>query len=1023
MFCISSPFRARAWVDPRRIAGSGTVLIACALLWTAFVHDAHAQSSAALQGRVFDGSGAVLPGATVRVRGPSTGFDRSVPAGREGRYHVAGIPAGSYDVTASQTGFRSEVLQGLYFEVGRTVVRDFNLVVGDQTETIVVRAEFPLIDRATTTVGHVVTAETIHTIPLNGRRFIDLGLLVPGSVTPSQTGFSTTPTVRGTGALAINTAGNREEAVGFLINGVTTNNLTFGSLMFQPPIASVQEFKVDNAALSAQFGHVSGAIVNIITRSGTDQVHGEVFEFFRDDALDARNFFEFRSSEPHPFRRNQFGGSLGGPLVRRSTFFFATYEGLRQRQGLDMNSLVLSEEERGAAMAPPVRRLVELIPRANYVDPDGTSRFVGSATAVTDADRWTVDLRQNLGSIDRVHAHYGRQLISPVEPGWQGTTIPGFGSRSTIRRGVLTINETRIVGPALVNEARFGRSTLFNTNTPGAELNPADLGIENGVVRPIGLPQMLVAGSLNFGGPANFPNGRDDVSYVFSDTLSYVRGRHSMKIGGEYRHFINENFSEGTGVFSFPSVAAFLAGSANAFSITLGARRNHIDQRAAALFVQDSVVIRSNLTLELGLRYEWHVTPTERDDQFVVFDAPSASLVRVGVDVDEIYRQNNRNFEPRAGVAWDASGDGRTVWRAAYTWTVDEPGTTVVRDTAGNPPFATPLATAGVIPLDSALRTTSPAGLAPATVDPGFRNASLHAWNVNVQQQVRPDLAVMAGYFGSRGRDLRISRNINQPLNGVRPFDALSPSSPILPGAPLGNVTQVESTGFSTYNALWIAARKRLSRGLQFDASYTWSKSLDTNSLNSSGFAVQDSYDIPNQYGLSDFDALHRFVLSATYAPPFTGHVLARGWQFAVIVQSQGGNPVNIVTSSSTLNGTPNTVRPDVVGPIRMIGSVDEWFDSTAFAAVGRFGNLGRNVVIGPAFHNVDFSVARRLNPTRRFGIEFRLEVFDLFNHPNLGPPGNIVGSPTFGKITRTRLSTGEGGSSRQIQLGAKLQF
>ena len=191
-----------------------------------------------------------------------------------------------------------------------------------------------------------------------------------------------------------------------------------------------------------------------------------------------------------------------------------------------------------------------------------------------------------------------------------------------------------------------------------------------------------------------------------------------MKVGGEYRHFLNENLNEGTGSFNFPTVAAFLAGTANAFRITLGERRNHIDQRAAALFVQDAIRVRPNLTLELGLRYEWHVTPTERDNQFVVFDAGRASLLRVGVDVDRVYQQNNRNFEPRLGVAWDASGDGRTVLRAAYAVAVDEPSTTVVRDIVANPPFATPLATSGAIPLASALTMTQPAGLAPATVDP-----------------------------------------------------------------------------------------------------------------------------------------------------------------------------------------------------------------------------------------------------------------------------------------------------------------
>src|SRR5262245_45654780 len=336
----------------------------------------HGQPGATLQGRVFDASDAVIRGATISVRNTTTGFDRSVVTDDEGRYGVEAIPAGSYEVAAVAPGFRQEVIEAFVVEVGRALQRDFRLEVGERSDTVVVRAELPLIDRVTSTVGHVISERTIQEIPLNGRYFTDLGLLAPGSVAPSQTGFSTTPS-RGLGALAINTAGNREEAVGFFLNGVPTNNLTFGSLSFQPPIGSIREFKVDNSAFSKEHGHVSGAIVNIVSRSGTDTFQGDAYEFFRNEALDARNFFEFNSAEPHPFERNQFGGSLGGPVIRRRSFFFATYEGLRQQQGLDMNSLVLSDEQRAAAVEPAARQLIELVPPANFVDAAGVSRFVG----------------------------------------------------------------------------------------------------------------------------------------------------------------------------------------------------------------------------------------------------------------------------------------------------------------------------------------------------------------------------------------------------------------------------------------------------------------------------------------------------------------------------------------------------------------------------------------------------------------------------------------------------------------------
>ena len=230
----------------------------------------------------------------------------------------------------------------------------------------------------------------------------------------------------------------------------------------------------------------------------------------------------------------------------------------------------------------------------------------------------------------------------------------------------------------------------------------------------------------------------------------------------------------------------------------------------------------------------------------------------------------------------------------------------------------------------------------------------------------------------------------------MRPYPALSASSPILPGTPLGNITQVESTGNSSYNALWVTANQRLAHGLQFNASYTWSKSLDYNSLSSQGVVVQNSYDLRGDRGLSDFDARHRFVVSAIYELPFRGNQFVDGWQLAAIVQAQSGNPVNIVTSNSTVNGVANTLRPDVTGPIKIIGSVERWFDTSVFTPVARFGNLGRNVVIGPGFNNTDFSIIKNTKLGERLRSQFRAEFFDLFNHANFGQPGNVVGTPAL---------------------------
>lgn len=481
-------------------------------------------------------------------------------------------------------------------------------------------------------------------------------------------------------------------------------------------------------------------------------------------------------------------------------------------------------------------------------------------------------------------------------------------------------------------------------------------------------------------------------------------------------------------MFNFPSIGAFIQGNANSFSITLGSPSSRISQGALDLFAMDSIKWKPNLTIELGLRYAWNMTPTERSDRFIVFDPERAALVRVGVDIDRVYRSNAKNFQPRVGLAWDPFKNGRTSLRAAYAIMTEQPLVNAVRSTATNPPLATPLTFTGVVRFDNALSVAGSTGLAPITVDHDYKNSYVQSWNLNMQRELLRDLVVMAGYFGSKGTRLRLSRNINQPgqpVNGLRPFARLSGSSPILPGALLGNITQIEGSGNSSYNALWASVNLRFSRGLQLNSSYTWSKSIDYNSSNTVETAVtfQNSYDIKGDRGLSDFDARHRFVLSGIYDLPFKGNRFAEGWQLAAIIQMQTGNPVNIVTSNSTVNGVANTIRPDVVGPMRIVGSPDRWFETGVFVPVARFGNLGRNAIIGPGFNNVDFSVLKNTKLTERLRLQFRAEAFDLFNHPSFGQPGRVVGTPGFGRITNTRFPTGDSGSSRQLQFALKFLF
>jgi hypothetical protein len=995
-------------------------LLICALLLGIAVGLCKADSYSTLIGRVIDPSDRAVPGAEIVLRDSETLIERSVTTNSDGIYEIPALPVGTYLLQVSAVGFRTSIVDGLTTEVARTLVQEVRLEIGDISQEVTVKSQAALLDGATTSVGYVIDVRTVQELPLNGRHFLDLAMLAPGSVTSTQNGFNSAPT-RGLGAFSINTAGNRDDTVNYLINGITINDLLFNGILFQPSISTVQEFKIDNSTPSAEYGHSSGAVVNVATRSGTNQFHGELFEFLRNDALDARDFFTLTSSKPQPFKRNQFGANLGGPIFKSKTFFFLSYEGLRQEQNVDLNSVVLSDADRSMITDSVIAKLVQLIPRPNFIDSSGTPRFIGSARAPVEGDQWSMDINHAIHQSDQLHGYYNAYLTNTLEPAGRGNTLPGFGYDSKALRQFFSLNEIHTFGDR-INDVRVGLNRQSSSTEPNALLNPANFGIQDGISQPIGLPQMNIAGgALNFGGPSPYPSGRGDTTFVAGDTLSCLCGRHSLKFGGEFRQFLNNNYRLGSGAFNFPSVAAFLADTANSFSVTLGNQSNSIAQAAIGFFVQDYFSWRRNFTLDIGLRYDWNMTPEERYNRFIIFDPASGSLVRAGTGSNAVYHQNDKNFQPRIGFAWDPFKDGKTSVRAAYSLFVDQPITNVVAGLSANPPLATPLTFAGTIQMASAIDVARVAGLAPVSVDHGFDNGYLQSWNFNLQRQLFANLAIMAGYFGSKGTHLILQRNINQPVEGVRPYPDVSESSEILPGTPLGNITQTESTGNSSYNALWVSLSKRLARGLELNAYYTWSKSLDNTSQSSEGIVVQDSYNLRGSWGLSEFDARNRFVASALYDLPFQSDRLVRGWQLGIVTQAQSGNPVNIVTSNSTLTGVANTVRPDVDGPVPIIGSVDQWFDAAVFTRVAGFGSLGRNVVIGPGFDNTDVSIIKNTEVGEKVLVQFRAEAFDLFNHANFGQPGNVVGTPGFGRITSTRFPTGESGSSRQLQFAVKL--
>jgi len=921
--------------------------------------------------------------------------------------------------------------------------------------------------------------------------------LTPGTMTPPANGFLSAP-LRGQGSFGINTAGQREDTTNWLVNGINLNDNVQNQITFQPPIDTLSEYKIDNSAFPAEYGRNAGAIVNLATRSGSNNYHGELFEFFRNNDLDARNFFNTvkdsrgNPSPQAPFKRNEFGADFGGPIVKNKVFFFLAYESIRQHQSITVTSIVPSQNDLAAAPPPTaaVKSLLALIPAANSVgsgspaDPATFNGFTGGTLANVNLNQGSADIDVELRQKDRLHGYYVVQKDLRQEPtagGAIAANLPGYGDTRDGFRHLATVSEDHTFGPTLANTVRLGFNRIHLTFLPNSLLDPVSFNINMPPGSPVasGLPFINIAGGLGFGGPTGEPQGRGDTTVVLNDTLSWLRGRHTFAFGGEIRRAYNNNIAENVGSFTFTTVANFLQDKANAVTDQIGSGNDKILQPSYDVFAQDSFKLRPNFTLNVGLRYAWNSSPSEALGHFTNFDPTTGTLV----SAPQPYKTNNKNFQPRVGFAWDPFKDGKTSVRAAYAIMTQSPTTNIVTGLSSNPPFALAVSAssnANSITLENPAASIGSVSIGPSAVNSGFQDMYAQDWNLTVERQLTSTLGLEVAYVGLKATHLQLVQNINQPFltngfyNTTRPFPTLPLSSPVIPSfcqppfplCTLGNINQVNTGGNSNYNALWATVTKHYSRGLQFNGSYTYSKSLDYNSLSTGEtYILQNAYDPRADYGPSEFDARHRFVLSGFYELPFKANRLASGWQVGLIQQIQTGNPLN---PASTIG--LQTVRPDLLQPVTGSGGASQYFSngvvcqrfngtpsgaapaipdcaSTPNAAFAwpcltsatptspggnnypviagscHPGNLGRNAITGPGFLDTDFSVTKNTKITERFNLQFRSEMFDIFNHPNLGNPVLSITSTAFGHIQSTRFPQGDFGSSRQVQFALKLIF
>jgi hypothetical protein len=993
-----------------------------------------AAQNASLVGTVKDPQGGAMANVAVTLTGLDTGTSLATTTDTGGNYEFPVVRPGNYKLKAEQKGFHTYVADKIVLAVDSRLRIDPVMQVGEANTVVTVAAEAAGVDTETSSLGSVVENRKIVEMPLNGRFFLDLALLQAGTVVPSTNNRTFLATPSGIGAAGINASGTREDSTNYMVDGINLSDMVQNQITFQPNIDMIQEFKVQTNAFSAEYGRNAGIIVNGVSKSGTNGLHGTAYEFVRNDHFDAKNYFD-PPGKTAPFKRNIFGYSVGGPIIRNKTFFFTSYEGRRGREVATINTLVPTPGQRAGVTNPVIQKLMGLIPAAN--DATGT-RFVGSAARQRTLNQETGRIDHDINDSNRLFGSFIINRDERTEPTLQGNNLPGFGDLRPAKRYLVALGYIHIFSPSITNEFHTGLNRVRIDFVQAFDGNPADFAM----LSPSSvMPQVRVgtSGSGNpwFGGISGFPQGRGDTTFQYSDTVAWIRGRHSIKFGAEFRRFRNNNFNGGTGGFiSFPNFDAFLSASPSQAAETAQPVTPALRVNALGTFVQDDVKLNARLTLNLGLRWEYNGVPSEIHDRLSVFDFSSLRLVRIGTNgIDTPYNQQYTNFGPRVGLAWDPFGTGKTVIRTGAGFYYDQPVTNIVTGLGSNPPFSQSVNITQGINLGAPFNSPPGVGNALAVVDPNFKSGRVLSYNFNVQHEMAGTVFQVA-YVGSQGRHLRLIGDYNQGIGGKRRIPQITSidaaGNPVTAAA--GSMTIQEAVSNSNYNGLWLSAERRLAKGLTFTASYTFSKSIDNNSVGSSNPQIQNFYDIAAERGLSDFDARHRFVLSGIYLLPLRWdrngltRRLASGWSIAPIVNLQSGNPFSPIIPTADPNSLETFDRPDVVlGQPLLVPNPNpaQWLNRAAFSLPPRgvFGNAGRNILTAPGLEDIDAAISKTTNITERTSLQFRAEAFNLFNHPNFTQPSNNFVSSGFGQITATRTARGDLGSSRQLQLGMKFIF
>lgn len=1116
-------------------------------LWVSSL-SAQTPGTGAITGRVTDSSGAIVPEAAVQVIDTQTGSSRKVATSADGTYRAPLLPPGLYSIEVQKTGFQSAVVSNVRVVVTETTVVDLALKIGAVETRVEVSASSEIVQTANVALGRSVTEEVITAIPLANRNFTQILGLSPGVA-----GAVPDASAIGRNSQNVSANGARPHYNTFQFNGVDATNIAentasgFGpeNGIAVPAPDAIAEFKVQTAMFDASHGRSIGASVDLVSKSGTNEFHGSVWEFFRNDALNANDFFRSRNRQPKPvLKQNQFGFTFGGPIQKNKLFFFGSYQGTRQINGVDpatsSSSAFLPRltDDRspaalgalfggqsgafgGVAVAPDGSNINPValallntklpsgefaIPTPQVILPSGIGQSTFSVPGRFNENQYSVHLDYTLSDKHLVAGRFFSSS-SATNTGFlvAGSTVPGWGDNLDNGNKMLTLSDTYQFSPRFVNEARIGYMRFTGLRLADEPITNADIGLTGPTDEP-GIPFMTIAGLFNFG-PSSTPEFVSTTNmYVAKDTLAYVSGRHSVRAGFEVkRHQVNTAIPFGTrGVLGFLSFPDFLLGMSAAQNGTavsnissVLADTGEFDKGFRYLdfssFIQDDIQLSPRLNVNVGLRWDIFGPPSEVRGRMGNFDLETAvqeppptgtfsgivlpsnfeGTTPEGVVLasdSTLWKRSYKNFGPRLGFAYRLREQGDLVLRGGYGIYFQRVTGQVTLNTVITPPFITEIRSSGAAVAASTLQVPFNPPLPPASSLPMFiprlptsaqsltsydRDLAApytQSYSLNVQYGITRDLMLEVGYAGSRSTHLthgflrynqaRIATPEN-PIHGVTTTTVANVASrvPWLGVSP--NSALFLSDGNANYNSLQSSLTKRFSNGLQFLASYTWSKSLDCDSgrdpLNGAELnpvpGDQNNFCLSN-YAPSGFDRTNRFVWSFVYQPPSVKsgpavlRQIASGWELSGVLLLQSGVPFSVLDSrGASIFGVANNSYADCTGadPFKsdsVTERLNAFFDTTAFRPAPPlfngtgFGNCRRNVLRGPDQRNLDFSVQKAIPIFEDSNLLFRAEFFNLTNTPKFGLPGSNVAAPlTLGVISSTISNP------RVIQFALKYNF